>query len=249
MDLRGAVTIVTGAGSDNGRAIAVALARQGAASVAVVDLDETAVQESVAAVRAAGGRATGHFVDVADPVSMAKLFADVSHEEGPVDVVCNNGRTVTGDPGWPETSLARLSSIVDVHLTAVIVGTRLAVGEMSGRGGVVVNVAPTEGVQPPPADAVYAAARAGVVHFTASCASLADSHGVRVNVVCPGAVRTPALAAVAAGTAGATTGDEPAPAAGVSAEPGPSADIVADAVLAVITDDARAGEVVILADV
>lgn len=243
MELSGAIAIVTGAGSGIGRAIAVALAEGGAASVAVVDIDETAAQETARQVRGAGARSTAHFVDVSDAVSLAKLFADVSHEEGPISVVCNNAGIVSGEPGWPGSSLARLSAVIDVNLKGVVFGTRLAIEEMSGRGGVVVNTASVAGIVPLPEDAVYAATKAAVVHFTKSCAPLAASHGVRVNVVCPGMVDTPILAKTGTGSreaAWVTSARESVELLRPEA--------IADGVLAVIHDDTKAGEVVILAN-
>jgi len=83
--------------------------------------------------------------------------------------------------------------VIDIDLTAVIDGTRLAVRAMrrAGNGGVIVNLASLIGLYPMAAAPVYAAAKAGVVHFTRSLASLAGDCGIRVNAICPELVDTP----------------------------------------------------------
>jgi NAD(P)-dependent dehydrogenase (short-subunit alcohol dehydrogenase family) len=241
VEIGGAVALVTGAGSGIGRAIATALAEAGAATVAVVDLDLAGAEETVDAIRASGRRATAHRVDVGDAVALAKCFADVGHAEGPISIVCNNAGIVSGGNAWPATSLVRLDQVINTNLKSVVFGTRLAVEQMVGRGGAVVNTASVAGLAPLPWDAAYAATKAAVIMFTRSCASLAETHRVRVNSVCPGVVDTPILA---------KTGDGIEPASWLAPMLSTTtllqAADVARAVLELVTDDSRAGENVIV---
>ena len=130
---------------------------------------------------------------------------------------------------------------MDVNLKAVLFGTRLAVPRMARHGGgVIVNTASMAACTPLPPEAVYCATKAGVAMFTRSCASLRESHGVRVNCVCPGITETPMIHAGGADGIGMADYLEPVYAAVRPIAP----EEIAAAVLALIRDEDRAGEVV-----
>lgn len=241
MDIQGKLALVTGAASGIGRACSLALAARGAEAVVLADLDPAGNAETARMVEAAGASPMAVTVDVSDPAGLARLYSDVAHRLGPPDIVLNNAGIVSGSPGWPSTSLARLLQVVDINLGAVVVGTRLAVEQMRGRGGTIVNVGSLAAFEPLPNDPVYAATKAGVVAFTRSCAPLHAQLGIRVNVVCPGITDTPMLA---------QTGDGLEPAAwlqpAIELTDTLAANEVAVAVVALVEDDNRAGEVLVL---
>ncbi len=194
MDISGKVALVTGGGSGIGRAICVALARAGA-QVAVVDIDEAGGGETVRQLRSKGGKATFVAGDVSSPAGITGIFDAVSAAVGKPQIVHNNAGIMTADtPGWPEASLERVYKVVTINAAGVIMGTRQAVALMKDTGGVVINTASTTALTPLPRDAVYASTKALVVHFTHSCAELAESHGVRVNAIVPNATETPIIA-------------------------------------------------------
>jgi 3-oxoacyl-[acyl-carrier protein] reductase len=202
MELADRVAIVTGAATGIGRATAVALAQAGARGVVLADVAD--VDETAALVSKAGAEPLPVPTDVSDLASLRQLFARTDEVFGRLDVLHNNAGLGEGTAVWPDVDPARCAAIVGVNLTGVVVGTRLAVEPMRRTGGgVVVNTASGAAHMPLPQQAVYAATKAGVVHFTRSCALLAESHGVRVNCVCPGLVDTPMVY----GTGG---GDRPA---------------------------------------
>jgi NAD(P)-dependent dehydrogenase (short-subunit alcohol dehydrogenase family) len=106
---------------------------------------------------------------------------------GHLDICVNNAgigdvksflddRSVDGKGSWRKT--------VDINLTAVIDGTRIAVQAMEGRGGVIVNVASAAGLYPSSSQPIYSASKAGVVMFTRSLSKL-KAKGIRVNALCP----------------------------------------------------------------
>jgi 3-oxoacyl-[acyl-carrier protein] reductase len=241
MDIQGKLALVTGAASGIGRACSVALAARGAEAVVLADLDPAGNAETARLVESAGAAPMVVTVDVSDPAGLARLYSDVAHRLGPPDIVLNNAGIVSGSPAWPSTSLARLLQVVEINLGAVVVGTRLAVEQMRGRGGTIINVGSLAAFEAVPHDPVYAATKAGVVAFTRSCGPLHAQLGIRVNVICPGLTDTPMLA---------QTGDgiEPAdwlkPAIERTDTLGPNE--VAAAVVALIEDDTRAGEVLVL---
>ncbi len=194
MDVPGCVAIVTGSATGIGRATAVVLARQGARGVVLADLETSELENTAKSVRAAGAEALPLRVDVSDLESLRKLFAETESRFGRLDILHNNAGIGEGTSVWPDVAPDRCRAIVDVNLTSVVLGTQLALEPMrrSG-GGVVINTGSGGAFIPIPQQAVYAATKAGVVHFTRSCEPLFESHRVRVNCVCPGLVDTPMI--------------------------------------------------------
>jgi 3-oxoacyl-[acyl-carrier protein] reductase len=193
MDLAGSTAVVTGGGSGIGRASALAFAAEGA-SVVVADVVDTAGKETVAAIEGNGGRA--HFVltDVSDPADLRAMLDEAEQVFGAVRVLHNNAGIVCGQPHWPETDAAKLFRQITVNLTAVVVGTQLAVEYIArAGGGAVVNTASMASVLPLAEEPGYSASKAGVLMFTRGCTGLEASHNVRVTAVLPGLVETPLL--------------------------------------------------------
>jgi 15-hydroxyprostaglandin dehydrogenase (NAD) len=193
MELAGRVAVVTGAASGIGRAIALALAAEGA-RVVVADVDETGGAETVRFVRNAGSDAAFLRVDVTVEVDVAGMLHFAQARFGGLDVLCNNA----GVGEVPDALLGDRSDawrkIMDVNLGAVILGTRLGVRALKARGGgVIVNTASMGGLRPMPNAPVYAATKAGVIHLCRSLAHLKDEANVRVNAICPSFVDTPML--------------------------------------------------------
>jgi len=237
--LQGKVALVTGAASGIGRATAVAIARAGALAVAVLDIDADKCQDTERLVREAGALAIAITCDVADPDALAVAFAEVEHLYGGIDLVHNNAGLVSGAPSWPATPLARAKSVMQVNLGGAVYGTQLGIAALRRRGGgAIVNTASLGGLAPSRDDAVYGAAKAGVIMLSRSCRAL-RREGIRVNAVCPGAVDSPMLR---------ETGDGQ-PAAwlkGMASLQLLTAEQVAEVVLQVATDDECAGQAVII---
>ncbi|MPY94214.1 MAG: SDR family NAD(P)-dependent oxidoreductase, partial [Acidimicrobiia bacterium] len=157
MDIQGKLALVTGAGSGIGRACSIALSARGAEAVVLADLDPAGNAETARMVENGGTSSMAVTVDVSDAAALARLYSDVAHRLGPPDIVLNNAGIVSGAPAWPATSLARLLQVIDINLSAVVVGTRLAVEQMRGRGGTIVNMSSLAAFAPLYEDPVYAA--------------------------------------------------------------------------------------------
>ena len=240
VELVGRVAIVTGAAAGIGRAPAVALARAGVRGVALADVDLHGLAETGAQVESAGAEALVVPTDVSRADALERLFARAESDLGTFQILHSNAGLTGGEPAWPDTPVERIESLVAVNLGGVILGTRLALPRMrAAGGGAIVNTASIAGHTPLPPDAVYAATKAGVEMFTRSCAPLRESHRVRVNCVCPGVVETPMLYKTTA-AGGLAAWLAPVYAA---VEPLAPAEI-ADAVLALLRDESRAGECV-----
>jgi NAD(P)-dependent dehydrogenase (short-subunit alcohol dehydrogenase family)/pimeloyl-ACP methyl ester carboxylesterase len=190
-DVHGKLALVTGAGAGIGRATAVELARQGAATVVVVDRDLAAANETAEAVRAAGAEAAVYQVDVSDEAAMNNLAAQVHNKHGVVDILVNNaGIGMAGR--FLETTSAHWDTIMGVNVRGVIYGSR-AFGEQMverGQGGTIINVASAAAYLPSKSMVAYGTTKAAVLALSESLrADLADE-GITVTAVCPGFVNT-----------------------------------------------------------
>ncbi|MBV9949047.1 MAG: SDR family oxidoreductase [Myxococcales bacterium] len=180
------VTLVTGAGSGIGRAIAELFARQGG-RIWIVDRDEAGAASVLTAIRKAGGRAEVAVADVSDPRQMFALVDRV----GPLDVLVNNaGIGHVGDVRT--TSADDLDRLYAVNVRGVFNGARAFVPAMLERGsGSVVNMASIGGVVAVRDRLAYTVTKFAVVGLTKSLALDGSHTGVRFNCICPGRVETP----------------------------------------------------------
>lgn len=192
MEIKGTAAIVTGGGSGIGRASAIALAECGCRHVHLFDINEVGARETAGMVEAAGAKASVHVVDVSDHAGFEKAFA-AAMQSSPIDILFNNAGMVTGANLFPDTPVERIERIIAVNLTAVVVGTQLAVRHMEGRGGAVVNTASTTALHTGFRDYLYSMTKTAVLSFTGSCAPLEETHGVRVTAVLPSLIDTPIL--------------------------------------------------------
>jgi NADP-dependent 3-hydroxy acid dehydrogenase YdfG len=184
--LHGNVVAITGGGRGIGRAMARALAAQGA-RVAVCDLDG----DTAAAVAAElGGDAIGLAVDVTDHAALVAFVDTVEERLGPLDVMINNAGIMPVSPLVDEddTSIGRQ---LELNLRAVIVGTREAMRRMIPRGGGhIVNVASVAGRIGFPHLATYCATKHGVVGLSEAVRAELRGSGVEVSVIMPSLVNT-----------------------------------------------------------
>ena len=191
MEIRGKVAVITGAGSGIGRATSIRLAHDGA-SIVVADVDAPGGTETVKQIESAGGRATFVKADVTQEADARKMIDTAVEKFGGLDILYNNAGIGTGIPGFPDAALTQWRRVIDIDLTAVIMGTWIAAPIMEKRGGgAIINTASMAGLYPHRQDPIYGAAKAGVVNFTHSCAPWASEKKIRVNCVCPGIVDTP----------------------------------------------------------
>lgn len=183
--LDGKVAIVTGAGQNIGRAIALRFAAEGAA-VAVVDRDRGRAEAVAREIGAAGGRGLAVVADVADEDAVAAAVDRVVGHFGDVHVLVNNAAATINKP-LLETSLDEWEFVMGVTLRSQFLLIRRVAGVMIGKGhgGAIVCMASTSGHRGNVGKGAYPVAKGGVLNLTRVAAVELAPHGIRVNSVTP----------------------------------------------------------------
>jgi 3-oxoacyl-[acyl-carrier protein] reductase len=187
--LEGQLALVTGASRGIGRAIALALAKQGATVVGTATTTQGA-QGIEAALRDAGGKGRGIVLDVTDAASVDAAIADIEAREGTPTILVNNAG-ITRDGLLLRMKAEDWQAIIDTNLSSVFRLSKACLrGMMKQRRGRIINIASVVGVIGNAGQANYAAAKAGIIGFSKSMAREVGSRGITVNVVAPGFIDT-----------------------------------------------------------
>ena len=231
MLLDGKVALVTGASRGIGRAIALRLAKEGAAVAINYAGNATAAEEVRGLIEAEGGRAITIQANVADASAVEAMIQQVTEAFCTIDILVNNaGITKDGllmrmkEEDWDAVINTNLKGIF--HCTKAV--TKLMMKKRSGR---IVNMASVVGLMGNAGQANYAAAKAGVIGFSKSVARELASRGITVNMVAPGFINTDMTAVLPDKVKEAMVEDIPLGRMG-------EAENVADAVLFLVSDQA-----------
>ncbi|MCT7949112.1 3-oxoacyl-[acyl-carrier-protein] reductase [Ancylothrix sp. C2] len=188
--LRDKVAVVTGASRGIGRAIALALATQGAKVAINYASSSTAADEIVTEIAAQGGEALALQADVSKADQVDGIFDAVVEKWGRIDVLVNNAG-ITRDTLLLRMKLEDWQAVIDLNLSGVFLCTK-AVSKLmlKQRSGRIINIASVAGQMGNPGQANYSAAKAGVIGFTKTVAKEFASRGITVNAVAPGFIST-----------------------------------------------------------
>jgi pteridine reductase len=189
MDLTGRVALVTGAGHRIGRALALALAREGADIAVHYHRSATGAQQTAADAAAMGRRTALFPADLADAVVAEALPGRVVAELGRLDVLVNSASLFESAPLADVTAEA-WDRVMAVNLRAPFLLTRAAAPHLADVGGVIINIADLAGLQSWPAFPHHGVSKAGLIHLT-RIAARSLGPAVRVNCVVPGTVLPP----------------------------------------------------------
>ncbi|QFG24356.1 SDR family NAD(P)-dependent oxidoreductase [Actinomadura sp. WMMB 499] len=193
----GALAVVTGAGGGLGRAVALALAEQGA-SVLAADIDLPAAERTVTLAKTLGPGGAAYEVDVADRAAMETFAAEVREAHRVPDIVVNNaGIAVSGS--FMDTGVEDWERILGVNLWGVVHGSRLFGKQMVDRvtalpnkpdkpnfGGHIVNIASAAAFTPSRALPAYCTTKSAVLMLSQSLRAELAGHRIGVSAVCPG---------------------------------------------------------------
>jgi glucose 1-dehydrogenase len=197
--LKGQKALVTGANSGIGKAIAIALGQAGAdVAVNYVDGDSSA-QDVVNTIVSSGSRAMAIKADVSSESEVQAMFQQMYREFGTIDILVNNAG-LQRDAPFDQMSLAQWNFVIGVNLTGQFLCSREAVREFKRRGvvkelsvaaGKIICISSVHEVIPWSTHANYAASKGGIMMMMKSLAQEVAPLRIRVNSICPGAIRTP----------------------------------------------------------
>jgi NAD(P)-dependent dehydrogenase (short-subunit alcohol dehydrogenase family) len=184
----GQVSVVTGAATGIGRAIALRLAAEGA-FVVCGDIDGDGVERTAAEITAAGGRAEAIRCDVSNADDVEAMMRVADRQGGLTSIVAN--AAVQYEETIEDTPPEEWDRVLGVNLRSVYLGARAAIPRMRRRGGgSIVNIASVNGFWVEPALGAYCAAKGGVINLTRAIALENGRYGIRCNCICPGYIDT-----------------------------------------------------------
>jgi len=182
--------IVTGGGSGIGRAIAEALARDGAA-VGVVDMLPAGGMETVETIVRGGGRATFAQADVSQWAEVDGVVAKLVAALGPLGILVNAAGILDGYAPVHELSPAVWTKVIAINLSGTFFACKRALEEMTPAGrGRIINLASVAGLIGDGGGPAYVASKHGVVGLTRQMAVTYSARGITINAVCPGPILT-----------------------------------------------------------
>jgi NAD(P)-dependent dehydrogenase (short-subunit alcohol dehydrogenase family) len=189
MELRDKVVVVTGGGNGIGAALARRFGAEGAAAVAVADVDGAAARTTAEAIRAQGGTATAHRVDVAVEAQVRAVAEEVDEIHGPIDLFCSNaGIAVGGGVEAPDEDWRR---VWDVNVMAHVYAARAVLPSMLARGsGYLLQTASAAGLLTNIGAAPYSVTKHAVVALAEWLAITHGDEGIKVSCLCPQGVKT-----------------------------------------------------------
>ncbi len=193
MRLRNHSTIVTGAASGIGAAIARRMAAEGAA-VAAVDIDADGVERIAAEICAAGGAARAHIGNAADGAFVGAAVTKALREHGRIDSVVTAAAMSLGKP-LGETSEAQWDQTFALNARGTFLWFKAALpGMIERKSGSLIAIASQLALAGARNTAAYAASKGAVISLVRSVAVDYAEFGIRANAICPGATETPMLA-------------------------------------------------------
>lgn len=188
--LQGRLAFVTGAGQGNGRAIALGLARAGA-RVVVTDVNGASAAETADLLRAEGGSAWGHVLDVTDAAACQALAARVAAECGRVEVLVNNAGIIIRENSAHPQAAEHFRRTLDVNLHGTFNVTQAFLPALKNGGGAIVNLSSIAAFAGQGGSLGYSPSKGAIKMYTQSLAVELAPFGVRVNALAPGVIATP----------------------------------------------------------
>src|SRR5713101_9549248 len=189
MELKGQIAIVTGGGRGIGRAIALALAREGA-DIVIAELDQAGAKRTAEEVGALGRRSLATATDVTSRADLRAMVDRAKAEFGRIDILVNNAGIYRAASTLDVTE-DHWDAIMNINAKAVFFASQAVLPTMiAQKGGSIVSLASMAGKIGSKTNLPYNVSKAAVVSMTKSLALAHAADGIRVNCVCPGFVET-----------------------------------------------------------
>lgn len=194
--LKGKVAIITGADSGIGKAIAIAMAREGADIVISYkdDVEDEDANDTVNWVKKAGTQALLFKGDIRQELTCRKIIEETISHFGKIDILVNNAAYQMSYKDLDDITAEEWNKTFEVNLSAMFYLTKYAYKHIP-KGGSIINTTSVNAYDPNPTLLPYAASKAAIQNFTSNLAQkfLEDGTGIRVNAVAPGPVWTPLI--------------------------------------------------------
>jgi 3-oxoacyl-[acyl-carrier protein] reductase len=188
--LENKVALVTGAGRGIGRAIAIALAKEGAEVVVNYNGSEERAKEVKQTIEENGGKASIYKCNVSDFEACEAMIKDIVKEHGRLDILVNNAG-ITKDGLIMKMKEEDFDSVLNVNLKGTFNTIRHSARQMlRQKSGKIINISSVSGILGNAGQANYAASKAGVIGLTKTIARELGSRGITVNAIAPGFVDT-----------------------------------------------------------
>lgn len=188
--LKNKIALITGAGRGIGRAIAIALAKEGAEVVINYNGSEERAKEVKQTIEENGGKASIYKCNVSDFVACEAMIKDIVKEYGHLDILVNNAG-ITKDGLIMKMKEEDFDSVLNVNLKGTFNTIRHSARQMlKQRSGKIINISSASGILGNVGQANYAASKAGVIGLTKTMARELGSRGITVNAIAPGFVDT-----------------------------------------------------------
>ena len=197
--LAGQKALITGANSGIGKGVAIALGAAGADVIVNYVADKSAADEVVREIESHGSRAIAIQTDVSQETQVQAMFEEMIATFGTIDILVNNAG-LQRDAAFHEMTLDQWNMVIGVNLTGQFLCAREATREFLRRGvnvgvscaaGKIINMSSVHEVIPWAGHANYAASKGGVMMLSRSMGQELAPQRIRVNSICPGAIRTP----------------------------------------------------------
>lgn len=196
MLLGGKIALVTGASRGIGRAVAIELAKEGAAVAINYAGNKAAAEEVQSIITEMGGKAMIIQADVSDEKAATDMVEEVIKQFGGIDILVNNAG-ITRDGLFIRMKEEDWNAVINTNLTGIFNCTKVAAKYMmKKRAGKIINMSSVSGIMGNVGQTNYAAAKAGVIGFTKSLAREMAGRGITVNAVAPGFIATDMTAAM-----------------------------------------------------
>ncbi|MEM9683840.1 MAG: SDR family oxidoreductase [Pseudomonadota bacterium] len=191
LGLKEKVVLITGSGSGIGQNMAVTFASEGA-TVAVNDISPTGIDTTLEMIAEVGGNGIAAPFDITDNGAVESAFVGLEAQCGRLDILVNNAAVMTQHALFLEKTVEQCDQEIKVTLYGTINCTRAALPGMIDRNyGKIVNIATDAARIGQEREAVYAAAKGGVIAFTKSVAKEVGRSNINANVISPGATNSP----------------------------------------------------------